>query len=68
MRLPEFPGVVIEWKDLELRRKVLALLKVFDLAVEGGQQQLFVDRRSVPPSLRDASEHLFNALREESDR
>jgi hypothetical protein len=58
---------VIEWNDLELRRQVLALLKAFDLAVAGGQQQLFIDRRSMPANLRDASEQLFAALREVSE-
>lgn len=53
---------VVGWCDLDLRRKVLAILKGFELDVESGQKQLFVSLKSVPRSQREAAERLYREL------
>jgi hypothetical protein len=55
---------VVGWRDLELRRKALAILTGLEFDVQGGQVQLFISLNSVSRNQREASELLFQELRQ----
>jgi len=55
---------VVGWRDLDLRRKVLAILKGLEFDVDGGQSQLFLSLNSLPRSQREAAELLDQELRQ----
>ena len=54
---------VIAWRDLELRRLALAIIKVWEWEVDGGQKQLLLTRGGVVAAQREAADLLFQELR-----
>lgn len=54
---------VVEWNELELRRKALAILQSYELDVDGGQEQLFIVTSAVTASMEPAMNRLRELLR-----
>jgi hypothetical protein len=55
---------VTRWRDLDLRRRTLALVKALESDVDGGQAQLFLSLDSVSRNQRAAVEILHRELRQ----
>jgi hypothetical protein len=58
--------VVLNMKDLEKRRRAMAVLTVLDRAVEGGQRQLLLRPDSMPGEVRDVAVALCEELRDDT--
>lgn len=58
-------AAVVTWKDLDLRRKALAILKSLEMDVEDGQRQLFYCAGASTNAMRGAAESLIPLLRQD---
>lgn len=57
---------VIEWKDLELRQNGMIVIQLLELALNEGQQQLFLSTKGAPPKkLKKAMEIILSMLRQD---
>jgi hypothetical protein len=53
---------VVQWDDLDRRRRAMILIGILEEDVAGGQRQLFLRRDDDPPSMRDVGEVVYSLL------